>query len=93
MTKRVFASENVLIHTFGADSVVLNLDTEVYYTLNGTGIRMWQVLTTAASIDEAVQTLQQEYEVDEATLRQDVEEFIAKLKDLKMIKVDEAPTL
>jgi len=89
MVKRVSAVENLLVHTFGDEAVVLNLNTETYYTFNGVGMKMWQVLTTSPSIDDALQALQAEYEVTEDVLRTDMDEFIDHLHDLKLIEIHE----
>ncbi len=50
-------------------------------TLNESGGFLWDCFTKDISIDEAVEMLLNEYEVDEATARKDVEGFVKMLKD------------
>lgn len=43
--------------------------------------RIWELLEQGKETGELVPILLEEYEVDEATLKADVEEFLAKLQD------------
>jgi hypothetical protein len=79
----------LLVHEYGDEGVVLNLNTETYYSLNGVAVRMWQALTSSDTVETAVTTLQAEFEVAEADLRRDVDEFIAQLHGMKLIDVTE----
>lgn len=89
MSKRISPVTNLLVHEYGDEGVVLNLNTETYYSLNGVAVRMWQALTTTETVDSAVAALQAEYEVAEADLRRDVDEFITQLHNMKLIDVTE----
>jgi hypothetical protein len=89
MSKRISPVANLLVHEYGDEGVVLNLNTETYYSLNGVAVRMWQALTSSDTVEAAVTTLQAEFEVAEADLRRDVDEFIAQLHGMKLIDVTE----
>lgn len=89
MSKRISPVANLLVHEYGDEGVVLNLNTETYYSLNGVAVRMWQALTSSDTVETAVTTLQAEFEVAEADLRRDVDEFIAQLHGMKLIDVTE----
>jgi hypothetical protein len=45
------------------EAVLLHLGTKMYYTLNETGIRIWQVLSEGHSIGEASETIHNEYDI------------------------------
>jgi Coenzyme PQQ synthesis protein D (PqqD) len=45
------------------EAVLLHLETKMYYTLNETGIRIWQLLSEGHSIGEASETIHHEYDV------------------------------
>ena len=62
-----------------------SLEIKGLLTLNETGELLWDALPEAA--DEAALTavLQAEYDVDDATARRDVEDFLAKLRELQVI--------
>ncbi len=45
------------------EAVLLHLGTKMYYTLNETGIRIWQLLSEGLSISEASETIHKEYDI------------------------------
>lgn len=89
MTSRVVANEDILVHQFGDEAVLLDLHSETYYALNEAGIRMWQALTTSDSIEAAYKLLIDQYDVPPKTLWSDLQEFIEQLKSDKLIVVYE----
>lgn len=84
---RVTAAENVLIHQFEGEAVVLNLTTETYYRLNGIAADMWNALTTSESVEQAQTALLTMYDVSPETLKQDIEDFINYLKETQLVVV------
>lgn len=84
-TERVSVAPDVLFRLVGDEGVLVNLKTERYLGLNPVGTRMWNVLGSAASIQAAYDALLQEYEVEPAQLRTDLEEFIDQLLAQKLI--------
>jgi hypothetical protein len=69
LSTRVIVPDGVLLQEIAGESVILNLHTE----------RMWAVLTTSMSIQEALEVLIEEYEVDRVTLMRDVLAFVQDL--------------
>ena len=63
LSARVSVPESVLIREIDGEYVVLNLDTETYYGLNGTATRMWAALVEADNLQAAAGRLADEYEV------------------------------
>ena len=60
-------------------TVVLNMRTKRYYSLNETGALVWQVLENNGSSDEAVSSLIAGYDVDAATATETVTRLLAEL--------------
>jgi hypothetical protein len=79
--------EDVLFRDVDGEAVILNLDTEIYFGLNDSGTSMWLALTESGSVGEAIQRLLREFEVDEADLRADVAELVAKLQAKGLVEV------
>ena len=50
-------------------------------TLNESGAFYWDIFQKDITIDEAVKLILEEYEVDEARARADVEKFVSMLKE------------
>jgi hypothetical protein len=83
--QRVRVAPDVLFRLVGEEGVLLNLNTEMYLGLNLVGTRMWNVLGSASSIEAAYDELLEEYEVEPAQLRADLEEFIDQLLGQQLI--------
>ena len=73
--------EHVLSRDAGSETIVLSMESERYFALDGTGPRVWELLTErgAATADELVAALAQEYEVDLSVLSTDVAAMLASL--------------
>lgn len=54
-------------------------------TLNETGAFLWEQLAEEKNLEELVENFTKEYDVDEATARKDIMEFVEKLKDADLI--------
>lgn len=59
--------------------VVLHLDTKVYFTLNATGVAVWNALAVpaGAAVPDVARSLSDIFEVDAAAAAADVESLIA----------------
>ncbi len=73
-------NEKILFQKLGDEAVILHLDSEEYFGLDGIGTRIWEVLIEEGSIEKALPILLNEFEVDENTLRKDIEELVVELK-------------
>jgi len=89
VSHRITPASNLLIHQFGDEGVILNLNNEKYYRLNGMAIRMWEVLTSTESVEQAQAQLLSEYDIDAETLKQDMDELIQYLQSVKMVETHE----
>ena len=58
------------------------VDYENIFSLNETGALLWKSLEQGAEKEELWHILENEYEVDEDTVAEDVEEFLNKLRSL-----------
>ena len=76
---RLAVPANVLVRQVESESVLLNLTSERYFGLDEVGTRMWTALTTSPSIQAAYETLIAEYDVEDARLRQNLEELVERL--------------
>jgi hypothetical protein len=87
LSARVTIPEKVVLREVEDEAVILNLNNEQYYGLDAVGTRFWIVLTTSASIQEAIDALLAEYDVDRATLEQDVRDLLNKLAARGLIEL------
>lgn len=80
LVKRTIAGDVILVPV--GDS---SLELKGLLTLNESGERMWDLLLQCDTEEALVQHMLEEYEVDEATLRTDVREFLAQLRQLEIL--------
>ena len=78
----------ILFQELDDEAVLLNLENERYYGLDDVGMRMWQLLSEHSDTATVLEHLLTEYDVDEATLRQDLANLIDKLVDAGLATVE-----
>ena len=81
-------AENVLKRSAGAETVLLDLDSEEFFGLDGVGARAFELFEEPRQLDEVVDVLLTEYEVDRATLLSDVTELATTLVSRKLLVID-----
>jgi hypothetical protein len=83
---KISVPSHILVRDFENESVILNLNTESYHGLDDVGTRMWQALTQSGNIQGAFETLLSEYDIEPARLRQDLDDFIEKLRQRGIVE-------
>jgi hypothetical protein len=81
--------KDVVFRELEGEMVLLNLATGVYFGLDAVGTRIWALIEAHRSSDEIVETLTAEYEVDAATLGEDLARFVQTLRDNELVDVDD----
>lgn len=76
---------NVLFQDLEEEAVLLNLETEIYHSLNDIGSRMWQLLAEEENTAVVLAQLLEEYDVNEQQLRQDFAAWLQELLDQNLI--------
>src|ERR1700756_6013063 len=87
---RVSIPTNVLIRFLDQESVLLNLNTERYFGLDSVGTRMWQLVTSAPTIESAYCELIEEFDVDPETLRSNLSDLLNHLIENGLIAMQPA---
>jgi len=83
--ERVTVPSNVLIRFLDQESVLLNLNTERYFGLDSVGTRMWQLVTSCPSIEEAYSQLLDEFDVNSQVLRSNLSDLLDHLAENGLI--------
>jgi len=89
-SERALVPSHVLIRFLDQESVLLNLETERYFGLDAVGTRMWQVVTTAATVEAALAQLVEEYDTTPETLRTDLTNLLRHLVENGLIATQPA---
>jgi Coenzyme PQQ synthesis protein D (PqqD) len=87
---RVIKPDHVLVQEIGAESALLNLNNEHYFSLDDVGTRMWAVLISATSIHQAEENLLCEYEVEADQIQHDLHDLIQQLVEHDLVQLVEA---
>ena len=72
------------------ESVILNLKTGMYYSLNAVGASVWELLQTPHTVQDIYEAILDEYEVDPQQCRQEVSDLLQELLTVQLIEVQDA---
>ena len=62
------------------EAVILDVETAVYYSLGGPGLRIWELIGEGRSAGEIGRLLAEEYEASEDEIREDCVELAERLR-------------
>mgnify|MGYP000628421697 FL=1 len=68
--------------------VMMDLEKGRYFSLNGVGSRIWEIIEEPIGINKIVDSLLEEYDVSRNECEENVLEFLGKLDDANIISVD-----
>ena len=88
LSDRFVASPTVLFRELEGESVLLNLESGVYYGLDPVGTRIWTLLAGDESLSGVCDILQREFDVAPDVLQSDVQTLVTELcgKGLVVLK-------
>ncbi len=78
-------STDISARTISDETIVLSLSTSRYFTITGVGTRVFELLAEDTSLDELIGAIVEEYEVDPAIARRDIEAFLDRLRDAQLL--------
>jgi hypothetical protein len=79
---------DVLAQELAGEVVLMNIDNEMYYSLNPVGSQIWQLLSDRLDVETAIEQLLRRFDIDEATLRQDVTQLVDELVAQGLLTVE-----
>lgn len=87
LTNKFEISAEVLRQEVNGEMVLLDLRSESYFGLDPTGTRIWQLLESGLTVRELIGQMREEYDVDEKTLRSDVERLLTELSAAGLVSI------
>jgi coenzyme PQQ synthesis protein D (PqqD) len=69
------------------EMAIVNFDNGVYYGLDPTGARIWNLLREPSTIDKLCDVLAGVFDVDRSTLESDVRAFVGDLADQGLVEI------
>lgn len=88
--KRVLVKPDVLVRELRGEAVLLHLASESYFGLDEVGTGMWRALTTAPTLEAALESLLDEYDVSREQLAGDLEAFVDRLSGAGLVELRDA---
>jgi len=82
---------DALVRELEGEAVLLSLASGNYYSLDPMGLAVWNALTTSPTVEAALTSLLEEYEVDRATLENDVQSLIESLQQEGLLELGPGP--
>ena len=70
------------------EKVMMNLDKGEYFMMNEVGSRIWEIISEPINVKDIINTLRNEYEVDEETCKDTVIEFLGRLDHADLISIN-----
>jgi len=71
------------------EPALLNLKTGIYYGLDPIGARIWKLIQTPQQLNDILETLLNEYEVEENRCQEDLIELIEQLIEKELVTIKE----
>ena len=78
---RLSVPPHVMSRLVGDETVLLDLESGLYFGLDGVGKRIWEVVSEGKTLAETIDLIVAEYDVVEEQAKDDVIEFTANLVD------------
>ena len=82
--------KGVLYQELPGEAVVLNLATAEYFHLNSLGRAAWELIRSGADDSAMEDALTREYEATPEQIRSDLEAFLRRMTEVKLVTMSEA---
>lgn len=86
LSDTVTISNSVVFRDLSGETVLLNLDSGIYYGLDPVGTRVWQLLGEAIPLATVCSTMQKEYAVSQDVIERDVLKLVGDLCDKRLLR-------
>jgi PqqD family protein of HPr-rel-A system len=80
-TDRLAVHPSVISRELSGETVLLHLESGVYYGLDPVATRIWQLLQEGRTIADVCAAMAEEYDVEHDVVRQDVARLVGELRD------------
>ncbi|MEM6705642.1 MAG: PqqD family protein [Acidobacteriota bacterium] len=80
---------SVIFEDFGDETILIHLDTGFYYSLDATGMAVWDLLSSRFTTEEVCSRLDDDYEHAGNEMQEAVETFLGKLLEEGLVRESE----
>lgn len=86
LSSKYRVSDNVLARTVGSETILFDLKSSSYHSLNEVGGRFWKLVQEDRNIEQILSILMEEFEVDRQRLELDLGALVGELEKLGLIE-------
>lgn len=83
----IIAAKDQVSTDLDGETVILNLESGTYYSLDPVGTRIWSLIQESKTVGEIRDTILEEYEVEPDRCEQDIIALIEQLVDTGLVEV------
>ena len=87
LQSRIRIGDDVVFSELEGESVVLNIQSGIYYTLNEVATRAWALLQEHGEVEAAYETLVKEYDAPDEQVRADLLILVDRLASLGLVEI------
>lgn len=80
-------NEDAVFRELDGEAVILNLETGIYFGLNETGTRIWNLLSQQGSLQSALEALAEQYDAPRSSLESDLLQLVDQLCEKGLVCV------
>jgi hypothetical protein len=77
--------EGIISSQLKGKAVILDIEKETFFDLDPVGARIWELIETPHRVSDITTILLEEFDVEEDLCKRDVDEFLCRMQELKMI--------
>ena len=90
LTSTLRVADQVLTRLAAGETVLMNLENEQYYSLEGPGSSLWELVENNATFGSAITSLLDEYDVEHDELLRDMSDLLHDLSANGLVLIDPA---
>ena len=90
LDQKVTFAETVFAQEVDGEMVLLDMESENYFGLDEVGTAIWQAMQEKETLREVFEVLKEQYEVEAEVLENDLSDFVEKLVESGLVKVEES---
>ena len=87
LTDKVSIPAPVMARDVGGETVILNLESGVYFGLDTVGARIWQLLSEGKTLAEVCEAMVDDYDVSHDDIQRDLLSLVEQLQSQHLIEI------
>jgi len=87
LTKKIKFADTVFAQEVDGEMVLLDMNSENYFGLDAVGTDIWQAIREHKNMEKVLETLLEQYDVEEEVLKKDLLVFVQRLEESGLITV------